>query len=264
MLPQIINSIILGIIQGISEFLPISSTGHLIIIEKILGVSQEKFGLSFDAALHLGTAFAVFWFFWPQWKKIISFKKNNKIGLYLLAATIPAALIGVVFESKIETVLRSSQIVAYGLLAGSIIIFLAEKLGKKIENRKDITFWQSIIIGISQSIALIPGISRSGITISTGMFAKLKRKDSAEFAFLLSGPIILGAGGKKLLEVAITFLDGDLTGNDILFFLVGMISAAIAGYFSIKILLKFLEHKSLNIFIIYRILLAILILLFIS
>ena len=135
MLPQIIESLLLGIIQGIGEFLPISSTGHLIIAERLLNVSQVKYGLSFDAALHLGTAAAVFWFFWPQWKKIVFVKSERKTLWYLIAGTIPAAIIGVVFEKKIETAFRDPRLVAYALIAGSVILALAEILGKKTGNK---------------------------------------------------------------------------------------------------------------------------------
>ena len=268
MLINLLKALLLGILQGLTEFLPVSSTGHLILAENILGVSQNKFGLTFDAAIHLGTAIAVFSFFYPLWVKIIKalFKNiiskekltsNGKLGFYIILATIPAAVIGLLLEEKIETVFRQPKVVAFGLLAGSLIIFLADQLGKQLNKLEKITPLKSLIIGFSQSIALIPGISRSGVTISAGMFTGLKRRSAAEFAFLLSGPIVLGAGGKKLLDAITDFASGKLTSADFLFFAVGIASAAVSGYFVIKFLLKYLQSHSMIIFIIYRIILAI-------
>ena len=265
---NLIKALFLGILQGLTEFLPVSSTGHLILAENVLGVSQDKFGLTFDAAIHLGTAIAVFSFFYPLWIKIIKalFKNiiskekltsKGKLGLYIILATIPAAIIGLLLEEKIETVFRQPKVVAFALLIGSVIIFLADQLGKQLDKLKKITSLKSLLIGFSQSIALIPGISRSGITISTGMFTGLKRKSAAEFAFLLSGPIVLGAGGKKLFDAVTDFAGGKLTSADFLFFVVGIASAAISGYFVIKFLLKYLQNHSMIVFVIYRIILAV-------
>ena len=265
---NLIKALFLGILQGLTEFLPVSSTGHLILAENVLGVSQDKFGLTFDAAIHLGTAIAVFSFFYPLWVKIIKslsssiisrekLTSDGKLGLYIILATIPAAVIGLLLEETIESVCRQPKVVAFALLIGSVIIFLADQLGKQLDKLKKITSLKSLLIGFSQSIALIPGISRSGITISTGMFTGLKRKSAAEFAFLLSGPIVLGAGGKKLFDAVTDFAGGKLTSADFLFFVVGIASAAISGYFVIKFLLKYLQNHSMIVFVIYRIILAV-------
>jgi len=265
---NLLKALFLGILQGLTEFLPVSSTAHLILAENVLGISQDKFGLTFDAAIHLGTAIAVFSFFYPLWIKIIKsltssiiskekLTLDGKLGLYIILATIPAAIIGLLLEEKIETVFRQPKIIAFALLAGSLIIFLADQLGKQLNKLEKITPLKSLLIGFSQSIALIPGISRSGITISTGMFTGLKRKSAAEFAFLLSGPIVLGAGGKKLFDAVTDFTSGKLTSVDLLFFVVGIASAAISGYFVIKFLLKYLQGHSMIVFVIYRIILAI-------
>jgi undecaprenyl-diphosphatase len=267
MVIQFLEALVLGIIQGLTEFLPVSSTGHLIIFEHIFGVSQEKFGLAFDAALHLGTAAAVFVYFWEKWKKLaIKFfqakpSAEKKIAWSLLIATVPAAIIGVLFEKTIETAFRNPHLVAWALIFGSLIIYLAEKLGKKLKNLTNFDWLSSLIIGFSQSLALVPGISRSGITISTGMFLGMYRKSAAEFAFLLSGPIILGAGGKKLLEVMHVFTKGGLTLSDISFFAVGMAASTVAGFWTIKFLMNWLSKKSMNVFVVYRIILAMMVLL---
>ena len=260
-LPEFLVAIILGLINGLTEFLPVSSTGHLIIAEKILGVSQEKFGLTFDAAVHLGTAVAVLGYFWQEWLQIIKGNKG-KLGRYLLIATVPAALIGLKFEKTIETAFRQPWVVAVTLIIGGLIIYLAERIGKKKKKIGEIGGIGGFGIGLSQSLALIPGISRSGITIATGMFFGFTRKSAAEFCFLLSGPIVLGAGGKKFLDVIGSFVGGSLSNTDFEFFLVGILTAALAGWLAIRFLMKYVTGHSLNIFVVYRIILAIAILIF--
>ncbi len=284
MFTQLLKAAFLGVLQGLTEFLPISSTGHLVLGEHLLGISQEKFGLSFDAAIHLGTALSVFWFFRKKWGEILSsfckdiekifdfsvipakagIYKKEKLWFYLLAGTIPAAIIGLFLEQKIETVFRQPKIVAFALLFGSLIIFSAERLGKRKKKLEKVNLLSAIFIGFSQSLALIPGISRSGVTISSGMFLSFKRKSAAEFAFLLSGPIVLGAGGKKLLDVLGSFASRGFLVNELLFFLIGIICAAISGFLTIKFLLKYLSCHSLDIFVAYRVLLAFLVLIFLT
>lgn len=275
MLETIFKAIFLGVLNGLTEFLPVSSTGHLIIAEHILGVSQDKFGLSFDAALHLGTAAAVFWFFWKKWMRIVEGlierikrvkkgkrEKEGKLGLYLLLATVPAAIIGLLLEETIETAFRQPKLIAVTLIVGGLIIFLADKLGKKIKSLEAVQALPSFLIGCSQSLALIPGISRSGITISTGMFLGFSRQAAAEFAFLLSGPIVLGAGGKKLVAVLSDFMVGQMESGEMAFFGIGILASAVSGWLAIKFLLSYLNKHSLEIFVIYRIILAIAILIF--
>ncbi len=268
MLETIFKAVFLGVLNGLTEFLPVSSTGHLIVVEHILGVSQERFGLSFDAALHLGTAAAVIWVFWKRWMEIIeglmtTVKKGEivekgRLGFFLLLATVPAALIGLKFEKIIESAFRKPSLVAAALIAGAIPIYLAENKGReKIKELSMIGGFKALIIGLAQSLALIPGVSRSGITISMGMFLGFSRQNSAEFAFLLSGPIVLGAGGKKFLDVIGEFFSGSVSLDEINFFILGIVSSALAGWLAIKFLLNYLNRHSLNIFVIYRIILAI-------
>jgi undecaprenyl-diphosphatase len=187
-------------------------------------------------------------------------EKEGKLGVYLVLATIPAALIGLKFEKVIETSFRQPLLVAISLIFGAMIIYLAEKIGRqKMGGIQEIGVVKSLTIGLAQSLALIPGISRSGITIASGMFLGLTRKDAAEFAFLLSGPIVLGAGGKKFLEFMSVFINGGINFNEASFFIIGIVASAISGWLAIKFLLRFLANHSLNIFVIYRIILAVLI-----
>ena len=248
-------AILAGAVQGLTEFLPISSTGHLIIFEKIFGISQTEFGLAFDASLHLGTLLAIIFFFYKDYLKILNFK--NALFVKLAVGTLPAVFFGLLFETQIETSFRQTWIVGLSLILFSFVFILAEKLGKQIKTKEKTTIADSLAIGVFQSLALIPGISRSGSTISAGLFLGLKREEAAKFAFILAGPVIAGAGLKKFFEVisAQQFGSGDLN-----FFLVGMISSAIFGYLTIKYFLKYLSTKTLYPFVIYRIVLGLILL----
>ena len=244
-----------GAVQGLTEFLPISSTGHLIIFEKIFGISQTEFGLAFDASLHLGTLLAIVLFFYKDYLKIINFK--NALFVKLAVGTIPAVFFGLILETQIETTFRQTWIVGLSLILFSFVFILAEKLGKQIKSKDKTTIVDSALIGLFQSLALIPGISRSGSTISAGLFLGLKREEAAKFAFILAGPVIAGAGLKKFFEVLTVqhFGSGDLS-----FFIVGIISSAIFGYLTIKYFLKYLSIKTLYPFVIYRIIVGLILL----
>ena len=252
-----ILAIFAGVVQGLTEFMPVSSTGHLIIFENFFNISQEQFGLAFDASLHLGTLFAIILFFYKDYIYAITMK--NQLLLKIIVGTVPAVFIGLIFENTVESIFRQNIIVAVSLITFSIVIFYAEKYGKKSKNIDKISFKDSFIIGLFQSIALIPGISRSGATISAGLLSNIKRQDSAKFAFLLSGPIIAGAGLMKFVNVINTdnFNKGELN-----FFLIGMISSAIIGYLTIKYFIRYLSVKSLVPFVYYRIIVGIILLIY--
>lgn len=270
---ELLKALLLGAIQGISEFLPISSTGHLILAEHIFGISQDTYGLAFDAALHLGTLVAVLWFFRATWsalvKDTISLIRSRRVGSpsermvrLLLVGTIPAVLLGVLLEDVIDRVFRSPSLVGLMLVLFSLVLIYVEKTSAKKRAVESLDSRESLFIGTAQAIALVPGVSRSGITIAAGMGLGLKRDASARFAFLLSAPIVAGAGGKKLLDTAGLFLQGRLSSFEILFFAVGMMSAAFFGYMTIKYFLKFLSRNTLYPFIIYRLVIGVLIIIF--
>ena len=246
-------AILAGAVQGLTEFLPISSTGHLIIFEHVFGLSQDSFGLSFDASLHLGTLLAVIIFFYKDYLHAL---KSKKLLLALVIGTIPAVAAGLLFENYINSDVRQLWVVGTTLILFSFVMLAADRIGKKISTITKINPKDALIIGIFQAIALIPGVSRSGSTISAGLFLGYTRQDAARFAFLLSGPIIAGAGGKKFLEV----LSSPASRTDIDFFLVGMLSSAVFGYLTIKYFLKYLALHNLNIFIVYRIIIGLILL----
>ena len=246
-----------GAIQGLTEFLPISSTGHLIIFEKVLKLNPNYFGLEFDASLHLGTLLAVILFFYKDYLKI--FSKNRRLLINLAVGTLPAVIAGLLFEDYIDTTLRQLWIVGLALILFSFVFLLAEKLGKKVKDIEQTSIKDSLIIGISQAIALIPGVSRSGATISAGLFQGMKREEAARFAFMLSGPIIAGAGGKKFLDVVSS---QGLQSQTFSFIIIGIISSAIFGYLTIKFFLKYVSQKSLFPFVVYRIILGLILIIF--
>jgi len=263
-----IYSIIFGIVQGITEFLPVSSSGHLVILHNILNFNFEQ-NLAFDVALHLGTGFALIIYFWQDLKKyfIVFFKfifkekvEKAEIDLVfkLIVATMPAVIIGIFLENIIDNALRSVWIVISMLIAISIVFFVVEKYSKRNKQIQELSWGQAILIGFSQALALVPGVSRSGITISAGMVSKLKRAESARFAFLLGIPIILGAGFYKIFKLDFTEFDSELTW----IFYIGFISSFITGYLVIRFLMRFLTKHKLNIFAWYRIGLAVILIIY--
>jgi len=240
-------AILVGAVQGLTEFMPVSSTGHLIIFENLLNISQDKFGLAFDASLHLGTLMAVLIFFHKDYLKLLNFK--NKLLSLLFFATLPAVAVGLIFENQILTTFRNTTVVALGLIVFSFVMLAADYYGKKFKNKKELNIKQAIIIGIFQALALIPGISRSGSTISGGLFLGLTREEATKFAFILSAPIIAGVGIKKFIEISTS----SISQPDFTFLITGILSSAIFGLITIKYFLKYIQTRSLIPFIVYRI-----------
>jgi len=257
------KAIILGIIQGLTEFLPISSSAHLVIFPKIL--NWPYWGKTFDTFLHFGTFLALIIYFWKDLIKIIkgffnSIKDKNlsgdfykKLPYLLIITAIPGALFGFFFEDFLEE--KMSQLLPIGimLIIFSIILWVADYFGKKTKEIKEVSWLESIIIGISQALALMPGVSRSGITMTAGLFMNFKRKTAAEFSFLASIPIVGGAAIYKIISTIKEGIDPHMMG----IILVGLIASFLSGYFAIKFLLKYLEKGSFLIFVVYRILLGI-------
>lgn len=248
-------AIILGIVQGLTEWLPISSTGHLILTERLFRLDPAVFNLTFDAAIQLGTTAAVIFFFRHDlWKLVRGIKEpaQQRLLLALVVATIPAIIFGLLFESAIEGPLRALPVIATALVIGGIIFLVVERYAKTHKQVTETTWVDALIIGLAQSLALIPGVSRSGSTIVAGMLLGLDRAAAARFTFLLSIPIILLAGGKKLFDV----ITGEAGAVQLDVVLLGMVTAAIVGYLTIKFLLKFLASHRLNSFAYYRFALA--------
>jgi undecaprenyl-diphosphatase len=264
MLIDLLKAAILGVLQGLTEFLPVSSTGHLIIAQDLLGVDQDRYGLSFDAALHLGTLLALLAFFRMEWIRLGEgvirtilrrslADEQGKLGWLIIIGTMPAAIAGVVFESEIEDGLRSPWLVASMLILWSGVFIAAEAAGRHGRVKWDMHWLDAVIVGAAQAIALVPGVSRSGATISAGLFLDVERREAAHFAFLLSAPIIAGASLRQLGGVVHDFIDGSLGREEAAFFVTGAVCAGIVGYASIAFLLRFLAVRTLVPFAIYRV-----------
>lgn len=263
---DIFQAIILGLVQGLGEFLPISSSGHLILAPWLFGWQDP--GLAFDVALHFGTLVAVLAYFWRDWVKIIydlrftiydvksktrktkSQYPPNMLWL-LVVATIPGVLAGYFLESYAETAFRNPLLIAFTLAFVGLLLYLADKYAKHRKNIGNMNFADSLIIGLFQAVAIIPGVSRSGSTITAGLATGYDRVSAARFSFLLSTPIIFGATVLKFPD----FLSSNIGVAEI----VGIATAAISGYIAIWWLIKFVEKVSYKIFFWYRLALAVLI-----
>lgn len=251
----IFQALIYGIIQGLGEFLPISSSAHLIVAPWLFGWKDP--GLAFDVALHLGTLAAVVAFFWRDWIRLLKAgikgtgSKDGKLFWYLVIATIPGALIGKLLEKQAENLFRNPALIGFMLIIMGIILYIVDKKGGKDVTIENIGFKRSLLIGLSQAVAIIPGVSRSGITMSTGLLTGLTRESTARFSFLLSTPIILGAGLIKMKDLINTPVET-------LPFVVGIVTSAIVGLLSIKFLLDYLRTKGFGIFVWYRLIFGLL------
>ncbi len=256
---EFINSIILGVVQGVTEFLPISSSGHLVVAHDVLGFGFID-NLSFDVALHVGTLVALLFFFWKDIVKyIVAFGQSfanwdlknsldQRLSWFIFIGSIPAGFFGFTFESVIDEKLRSPWLVAVLLIAVGLLFLLFERLFPKTKELESLGLKGALVIGFAQVLALMPGVSRSGITILAGLAQGLKRQAAARFSFLLSIPVVLGAGLKKMFDV----VQEQLSANEWLVLLVGAASSAVVGFYAIKYLLKYLNSHPLNIFAYYR------------
>lgn len=255
----VIQAIILGIVQGLTEFIPVSSSGHLVLLREVFGLTEN--GLAFDVALHFGTLLALVFYFHKDIVLLIKgvLGKNNyqRLAWWLAAATVPAVIAGVLLEDAAETHLRSGRVVAAGLIIGALLMLLAEHFYRRHQEKtklKKVSGGQALAVGVAQAIALIPGVSRSGGTITMGLFVGLDRVAATRFAFLLGIPIMVGATGKILTGDAALQQINSETG----IFAAGIIAAFVSGLIAIRFLLRFLAHHTLAVFAYYRIALGVL------
>jgi undecaprenyl-diphosphatase len=260
---ELIQAIFLGVVQGLTEFLPVSSSGHLLLVQYFLGVDQERFGLAFDASIHTGTVLAVIWFFRRDLLRMSRAFLNSLGGLNLaeadqrtayliLAASVPAGIVGFLFEDFFATVVRSPWIVVANLVLVGALFIVAEVTGRKNRLASKMTFLGALGIGLAQTAALVPGVSRSGATITMGLFLGLRREEAARFSFLMSVPITSAAAALSLAEV----LSEGIDAHEAWLFLAGSVTSAVVGYLAIRFLLKYLASHSLRIFAYYRFALA--------
>lgn len=248
------QAVVMGIVQGLGEFLPISSSAHLVLVPWLFQWHDP--GLTFDIALHIGTLVAVIAYFWRDWVELIrgafsgTRTTEGRLFWYLVIATIPGALIGFLLEEKAETVFRNPSLIATMLILLGVILYWADRRGRKLTDVQSITLGQSLLIGVSQALAIIPGVSRSGITMTTGLLFGLTREGAARFSFLLSAPVILGAGLIKVPDIIANPAMVNVS------FLIGILVSAIAGVVSIGFLLRYVQTKNYLPFVWYRFLLG--------
>jgi len=255
---EIIQAILIGAVQGVSEFFPISSSGHLVLIPYIFGWNYQ--GLSFDVALHLGTVIAIIAYFWKDWKTIIGNAINKSetrsypcnLLWQIIVASIPVGIAGYFLNDYVETKLHSPLLIAFNLIFFGVVLWLVDKFANKSNKLSVVSYKQSLLVGVFQAISLFPGVSRSGITITAGRLAGLNRENAASLAFLLATPAMVGAFLFKFKDIAANDLNA--------VFISGTISAAFFGFFAIRYLLKYLKRGSFSVFVWYRILLAIVVL----
>ncbi|HLB51667.1 undecaprenyl-diphosphatase UppP [candidate division WWE3 bacterium RIFCSPHIGHO2_12_FULL_38_15] len=267
----IFQALVLGAVQGLTEFLPVSSSAHLIIVPSLLGWDKQP--LVFDTTLHLATALALVIYFFNDLKKILSalfsdyyssklvfnkYSSEGKLGIYILIGTIPAGVVGLLFGNLIENSFREITGTITFLAVGTFLLLLAEKYYSKKNGKvlgEKLNFAKSLFIGFFQSLALLPGISRSGATISSGMFSGLSREEAARFSFLLSVPVVIMAAMFKILSSSQDFNQAFLPE-----ILAGFVSSIIFSLIAIKFLMSFVKKNKLYIFAVYRILLIIVLL----
>jgi undecaprenyl-diphosphatase len=248
----IIQVVILGLVQGVTEFLPVSSSGHLIIVSWLMGWPDQ--GLSFDVALHAGTLLAVAIYFLPMWIEILL--RNRRLLGLLIVGVIPGAVIGKLFEKMAEHTFRNPIYIAINLIVFALVMGWAERTSRQSRDLHSANMLDTLAIGFSQALAVIPGVSRSGITITGGLLREFDRESAARFSFLLATPIIAGAALVRGLEMRHTGLPQDMR----MPFLLGMAIAAVSGYAVIAFFMRYLQTRSLKIFIYYRIAFGIIVL----
>lgn len=244
-LPLLWTYMLLGVVQGATELLPVSSSGHLILTHAWLGATSGD--LAFDALLHFATALAIGVYFRKDIARIV--RSVNPELIALAVATIPAVIAGLLLEDTMATLFRSPELVAYMLLAGSVLMIGAEyMLARRTQHVAELNWKQAITVGVFQSLALIPGMSRSGMSMVGGISMGLSREGAARFGFLLGVPLLLGAGAKKTLDLGI--------GGVSLGMVAGAVVAAAVALLVIHVFLKFVRTHTLTPFIAYRVILA--------
>lgn len=249
----VFQAIVMGVIQGLSEFLPISSSAHLALTPWLLGWPAP--GLAFDVALHLGTLIALVWFFWQEWvtlaKAFVSILKKRKLETeserrvaFVVVATIPGALAGYLLQDYAKTIFRTPALTGVMLIVMGVVLWLVDRSAKQDRGITTMTWRDAILVGLAQMFAIVPGVSRSGSTITAGRAVGMTREAAAVFSFLLSLPIITAAvvfEGRHAIENGITMP-----------IVAGVIASAVSGWLAISVLLKFISRNSYGVFALYR------------
>jgi undecaprenyl-diphosphatase len=257
----LLQAIVFGAVQGLTEFLPISSTAHLILLPWFMGWNDP--GLEFDVALHLGTLVALLVYFRAEWlalaRSFVDLLRGNtkapnvRLVIFLVLATIPGGLAGLLLEDFVETRLRHPLVISAALIVLAGVLVIAERVGRRETTMENMSLADALTVGCAQAIALIPGVSRSGITITAALFRGMTRPAAARFSFLLSTPIIGGAVTKQMSDLLSTGVPQSEVPN----FFAGIVAAGIVGYAAIAFLLRYLATRNTFVFVYYRVLLGI-------
>jgi len=260
-----LTAVVLGVVQGLTEFLPVSSSAHLILAREVFGARMpEHLDIAFDVACHVGTLVAVVAFFWTDVLAMLRAlpralangnPEAHRLRMIVLG-TVPIVIVGALGGSALEETLRTPAIAAATLGIGALFMFAAERATTHLRSDRTITPRDAVLVGVAQAAALVPGVSRSGATIGTGLWLGYKRAEVARFSFLLGIPAILAAAAKEALELR----HGGLSGEQAHLFLIGMFASAIVGYAAVRFLVQYLANHRLDVFAWYRLALAALLL----
>jgi undecaprenyl-diphosphatase len=259
---SVVQAIVLGLVQGLSEFLPVSSSGHLLLVRYLLKWPDP--GLAFDVSLHLGTLVAVLWYFWRDWMGLIRASlrvvvqreartPEERRALFLILATLPAVTAAVLFADLADTLFRAPQITAVALILLGVVLWYVDRTAPRDRGLDSMRWGDALMVGLAQMLALVPGVSRSGATMTAGRALGFDRGAAARFSFLMSMPIIAAAALRKVPEVI-------AVGNFGLPLLLGILSAMISGWLAIAALMQFVSKRSYGVFAIYRVVLGIIVL----
>ncbi len=260
-MPPALQAAILGVVQGATEFLPVSSSAHLIIARAFFGFDADKFGLAFDVACHVGTLIAVLVYFRDDVRRLVAAlpdvfaparSEDARLLWRLAVGTLPAIAVGLAFNKYIEEHMRTPEVAAAFLAIGGLLFFPAERLVAHDRSDRSLTYAEAFWIGCAQALALVPGVSRSGITLTVALFLGLRRGDAARFIFLLAIPAIIAAAGKEAPKM----LKAGLAGGELSLFLIGIVMSAIVGYIAVKGFISYLGKHPLDLFGWYRLALA--------
>jgi undecaprenyl-diphosphatase len=258
---------LLGVVQGLTEFLPISSSAHLILGRALFGWDAEALGLAFDVACHVGTLLAVVAYFWPDLRSMAAAAlhpaaadRSARLLRLIAAGTVPVVVVGVLFADVIESRLRTPGVSVVTLSVGAVGLLLVERLRNRGRDESTLSMADALALGVAQAAALVPGVSRSGATITVGMLLGMRRESAARFSFLLGVPAIAAAAAKEGLSLAQVGLDGPTAA----IFGVGLATSAVVGYLTIKYFLRYLGQHRLDVFAWYRIALALVVLVWVA
>ena len=259
-MPPTLQAALLGVVQGLTEFLPVSSTAHLILARAFFGWDADQFGLAFDVACHVGTLLAVSVYFRRELREMLAAlprllnpgtDPGARMIWLLVVGTIPAVVVGLLFGTVIEERLRTVPVATAALAIVGVALFWAERAGAKMREEGSLTIREALWIGVAQAAALVPGVSRSGMTLIAAMLIGLRRQDAARFIFLLSIPAILGAAVRETPSMLAAGAAGDGT-----LFAIGVVSSALVGYVAVKSFIRYVADHSLDVFAWYRVALA--------